>query len=67
MLGVDRTCDRHHETDANDPKRTLLGALAEQAADRVANAKIWPNSPRALAGRLRPEAEARAFACCVVE
>lgn len=28
----------------------LLGALAEQAGERVANAKSWPDSPRALAG-----------------
>ncbi|MGE4078426.1 MAG: hypothetical protein AB7F22_23005, partial [Reyranella sp.] len=31
----------------------LLGALAEQAGERVAKAKNWPDSPRALAGRLR--------------
>ncbi len=31
----------------------LLGALAEQAGERVAKAKTWPDSPRALAGRLR--------------
>ena len=31
----------------------LLGALAETAGDRVAKAKTWPDSPRALAGRLR--------------
>jgi hypothetical protein len=31
----------------------LLGALAEQADERVAKAKTWPESPRALAGRLR--------------
>jgi hypothetical protein len=31
----------------------LLGALAELAGERVANAKTWPDSPRALAGRLR--------------
>jgi hypothetical protein len=31
----------------------LLGALAEEAGERVAKAKIWPDSPRALAGRLR--------------
>jgi hypothetical protein len=30
----------------------LLGALAEQAGERVAKAKTWPDSPRALAGRL---------------
>ena len=31
----------------------LLGALAEEAGERVAKAKAWPDSPRALAGRLR--------------
>jgi hypothetical protein len=31
----------------------LLGALAEQAGERVAKSKAWPDSPRALAGRLR--------------
>jgi hypothetical protein len=31
----------------------LLGALGEQAGERVAKAKTWPDSPRALAGRLR--------------
>lgn len=31
----------------------LLGALGEMAGDRVAKAKTWPDSPRALAGRLR--------------
>jgi hypothetical protein len=31
----------------------LLGALTEQAGDRIAKAKTWPDSPRALAGRLR--------------
>jgi hypothetical protein len=31
----------------------LLGALAEVAGDRIARSKIWPDGPRALAGRLR--------------
>jgi hypothetical protein len=31
----------------------LLGALAELAGERVARSKTWPDSPRALAGRLR--------------
>ena len=31
----------------------LLGALAEMSDERVAKAKTWPDSPRALAGRLR--------------
>jgi hypothetical protein len=31
----------------------LLGALAEVAGERVAKAKTWPDTPRALAGRLR--------------
>jgi hypothetical protein len=31
----------------------LLGALAGQAGERVAKSKSWPDSPRALAGRLR--------------
>jgi hypothetical protein len=31
----------------------LLGALAEMADGPVAKAKTWPDSPRALAGRLR--------------
>jgi hypothetical protein len=31
----------------------LLGALAETAGERVAKSKTWPDSPRALAGRLR--------------
>jgi hypothetical protein len=31
----------------------LLGPLAEAAGERVARAKTWPDTPRALAGRLR--------------
>jgi hypothetical protein len=31
----------------------LLGALAEAARERVAKSKTWPDSPGALAGRLR--------------
>ena len=31
----------------------LLGALGEAAGERVAKSKTWPDSPRALAGRLR--------------
>jgi len=31
----------------------LLGALGELAGERVAKAKTWPDSPRALGGRLR--------------
>jgi hypothetical protein len=31
----------------------LLGALAETAGARIAQSKTWPDSPRALAGRLR--------------
>jgi hypothetical protein len=31
----------------------LLGALGEIAGERVAKSKTWPDSPRALAGRLR--------------
>lgn len=31
----------------------LLGALAEMAGERIVKAKTWPDSPRALAGRLR--------------
>ena len=31
----------------------LLGALAEVAGERIAKSKGWPNSPRALSGRLR--------------
>jgi hypothetical protein len=31
----------------------LLGALAEAVGERVAKSKTWPDSPRALAGRLR--------------
>jgi hypothetical protein len=31
----------------------LLGTLAEMSGERVAKAKTWPDSPRALAGRLR--------------
>lgn len=31
----------------------LLGALADMAGERIAKAKTWPDSPRALAGRLR--------------
>jgi hypothetical protein len=31
----------------------LLGALAEAAGERIAKAKTWPDSPRALSGRLR--------------
>ena len=31
----------------------LLGALAGEAGERVAKSKTWPDSPRALSGRLR--------------
>jgi hypothetical protein len=31
----------------------LLGALVEAAGERAAKSKTWPDSPRALAGRLR--------------
>jgi hypothetical protein len=31
----------------------LLGALAQVVGERVAKSKTWPDSPRALAGRLR--------------
>jgi hypothetical protein len=31
----------------------LLGALADTAGERVAGSKTWPDSPRALSGRLR--------------
>src|SRR5215468_9038979 len=31
----------------------LLGALGEMAGERVAKSKTWPDTPRALAGRLR--------------
>jgi len=31
----------------------LLGVLAAAAGERVAKSKTWPDSPRALAGRLR--------------
>jgi hypothetical protein len=31
----------------------LLGALAEVAGERVVKSKTWPDSPRAVAGRLR--------------
>jgi hypothetical protein len=31
----------------------LLGALAEAAGERIAKSKAWPDSPRALSGRLR--------------
>jgi hypothetical protein len=31
----------------------LLGALGEAAGERAAKSKTWPDSPRALAGRLR--------------
>ncbi len=31
----------------------LLGALGEAAGERVVKSKTWPDSPRALAGRLR--------------
>ena len=31
----------------------LLGALAEVAGERLAKSKTWPDSPRALSGRLR--------------
>jgi hypothetical protein len=31
----------------------LLGALGEMAGERIAKSKSWPDSPRALAGRLR--------------
>lgn len=31
----------------------LLGALGEAAGERIAKSKAWPDSPRALSGRLR--------------
>jgi hypothetical protein len=31
----------------------LLGALAEAAGERIAKSRTWPDSPRALSGRLR--------------
>src|SRR5690606_35282060 len=31
----------------------LLGAVAEAAGERIAKSKTWPDSPRALSGRLR--------------
>jgi len=31
----------------------LLGALTEAAGERIARSKTWPDSPRALSGRLR--------------
>lgn len=31
----------------------LLGALGEMTGERIAKSKTWPDSPRALAGRLR--------------
>jgi hypothetical protein len=31
----------------------LMGALSEMVGERVAKSKTWPDSPRALAGRLR--------------
>ena len=31
----------------------LLGALAEVVGERIAKSKTWPDSPRALSGRLR--------------
>ena len=31
----------------------LLGALAEEVGERAAKSKTWPDSPRALSGRLR--------------
>jgi hypothetical protein len=40
-------------TDWTGTASELLGALAEMAGERVAKAKTWPDSPRALAGRLR--------------
>jgi hypothetical protein len=40
-------------TEWRGPAAELLGALAEQAGERVAKSKTWPDSPRALAGRLR--------------
>src|SRR5262249_36601512 len=32
---------------------TLLGALAQQATERVTKAKAWPDTPKALSNRLR--------------
>lgn len=40
-------------TDWTGTASDLLGALAETAGERVAKSKTWPDSPRALAGRLR--------------
>jgi len=43
-------------TDWTGTASELLGALAEMVGERVAKAKTWPDSPRALAGRLRQAA-----------
>jgi hypothetical protein len=40
-------------TDWTGTASDLQGPLAEAAGERVAKAKTWPDSPRALAGRLR--------------
>lgn len=40
-------------TDWTGTASDLLGALGEIAGDRLTRSRTWPNSPRALAGRLR--------------
>ena len=49
---MERT-ERTERTDWTGTATDLLGALAEAAGERIAKAKTWPNSPRALSGRLR--------------
>ena len=40
-------------TDWTGTASELLGAIAKMVDERVAKSKTWPDSPRALAGRLR--------------
>jgi len=43
----------HARTEWTGTASDLLGALVEMAGERVTKAKTWPDSPRALSGRLR--------------
>ena len=44
----------HDLADGVDGDRVgLLGALAEEASERIARSETWPDSAQALAGRLR--------------
>jgi hypothetical protein len=47
MLGVDRTYDGHHQTDATDPQRTWRTAysITSSAWARIDGGTLWPFGP----------------------